>query len=475
MSTPISFPDFNSSELGNISSYSSVVDVHVNNQPLDLSIRPSRDEKSRNKSEAEIHKLSSTSNVAGTSYSHRSSPYQCLFKPDTNSSNSKILSSLLSRTDSSVNNKVPTLNPEIFPRKISSTSDHQHSRLTLSTSSRSPTTLPNFKKNCPAPEHLFNSQNENQRSYNEALNDQFLTQGRNLNRHDYESEYNQMDIEISKSNENSSFISHENDLFSIALASSRKIENKPIPAICPPKVRKKSRNDIFPIKMETKLSESVAFQTNKQKHKNAPYSVNRSLNSQHQRNQICVADSSTSPEQNLLSNCLTLTSHDSDFPIPFPKRQLERSSSVDSTTILTSCVVSDHNPQPPQPSTSQHFVYNPSTNTESNNDAINNATTAIMMDNKITENMIKRSSFSTRNNFAITSSSSSSLDRDESFTKMNALDFCITKVLMERSIDPPTTGKPCSVDYICMANGEKRIRFRLVDLIELQVEQSLKA
>ncbi|CAG5135794.1 unnamed protein product [Candidula unifasciata] len=60
-------------------------------------------------------------------------------------------------------------------------------------------------------------------------------------------------------------------------------------------------------------------------------------------------------------------------------------------------------------------------------------------------------------------------------TKISLLDFWISKILMERSIENSQPRKPCNVDYICTANGEKRIRLRLVDLMEMQVEQSMKA
>lgn len=60
-------------------------------------------------------------------------------------------------------------------------------------------------------------------------------------------------------------------------------------------------------------------------------------------------------------------------------------------------------------------------------------------------------------------------------TKISLLDFWISKILMERSIEASQPRKPCNVDYICTANGEKRIRLRLVDLMEMQVEQSMKA
>ncbi|KAK0047473.1 hypothetical protein Bpfe_023025 [Biomphalaria pfeifferi] len=58
--------------------------------------------------------------------------------------------------------------------------------------------------------------------------------------------------------------------------------------------------------------------------------------------------------------------------------------------------------------------------------------------------------------------------------KISFIDFCISKILMERCEEAPK--KPCSVDYIRHTpDGQKKIRISLVDLIELQVEHSLKA
>ncbi|XP_067683573.1 uncharacterized protein [Haliotis asinina] len=56
--------------------------------------------------------------------------------------------------------------------------------------------------------------------------------------------------------------------------------------------------------------------------------------------------------------------------------------------------------------------------------------------------------------------------------KMPALDYLISKVLVER-IDVPF--KPCNTEIKKIYNGESKGRLRLVDLIELQVEESLKA
>ncbi|XP_071094292.1 uncharacterized protein [Haliotis cracherodii] len=56
--------------------------------------------------------------------------------------------------------------------------------------------------------------------------------------------------------------------------------------------------------------------------------------------------------------------------------------------------------------------------------------------------------------------------------KMPALDYLISKVLVER-IDIPF--KPCNTEIKKIYNGESKGRLRLVDLIELQVEESLKA
>lgn len=64
---------------------------------------------------------------------------------------------------------------------------------------------------------------------------------------------------------------------------------------------------------------------------------------------------------------------------------------------------------------------------------------------------------------------------NENSTKISLLDFMISKILMERNLETPQDKKPCDIDYICTPDGDKKIRLRLVDLMELQVEQSLKA
>lgn len=60
-------------------------------------------------------------------------------------------------------------------------------------------------------------------------------------------------------------------------------------------------------------------------------------------------------------------------------------------------------------------------------------------------------------------------------TQVSILDFWISKFLWERSVEAASTRKPCHFEYVCSDNGQKKIRFRLVDLMELQVEQSLLA
>ncbi|XP_059151126.1 uncharacterized protein LOC131937594 [Physella acuta] len=59
----------------------------------------------------------------------------------------------------------------------------------------------------------------------------------------------------------------------------------------------------------------------------------------------------------------------------------------------------------------------------------------------------------------------------EERNKISLLDFWISKILMERSEELPK--KSCGVDYK-LVDGHSKIRISLVDLIELQVEQSLK-
>ena len=54
--------------------------------------------------------------------------------------------------------------------------------------------------------------------------------------------------------------------------------------------------------------------------------------------------------------------------------------------------------------------------------------------------------------------------------RLSILDFWISKILMEE-----TPRRRCSADIRQTVDGNRRIRLRLVDLIELQVEQSLKA
>ncbi|BFZ04353.1 hypothetical protein BsWGS_07392 [Bradybaena similaris] len=60
-------------------------------------------------------------------------------------------------------------------------------------------------------------------------------------------------------------------------------------------------------------------------------------------------------------------------------------------------------------------------------------------------------------------------------TQVSILDFWISKFLWERSVEAASARKPCHFEYVCSDNGQKKIRFRLVDLMELQVEQSLLA